>query len=335
MRGHKVTRAAAIVLLLAHSIQAVGQESNAEAKAGNLKEVPQSELDRLEKERTTPQPTDLIAKISIANKPVANLEVELEIKRTYGFFSGAGNPPISSRTPSNDNGELRFDNENNWIRDRVVGQIAYGDTSNELRPEEVAQEQIDRFSTFTWKISGYWPKPNSRIELSSVGSPKLWCQRDNDVELALPELHFVAVRAMDWKSEKPCAQVRLHLNTRLRQPIKFQDGQFRSVDGFAWTDHYGIARLWLPQGDYSCFFQSTVAFAAIESNQQNLANVPIPVFSPIPVRMHGGLDNFRTEAYVRRSSWFPDNPSIQVRPPSDGKVAIQDLRIVGPERMVP
>ncbi|MEM8735967.1 MAG: hypothetical protein AAGG44_17190, partial [Planctomycetota bacterium] len=149
-------------------------------------------------------------------------------------------------------------------------------------------------------------------------------------------LHFVAVRAVDWKSGKPFAQVRLQLNTKLREPIQFEAGRFDSVEAYAWTDHYGVARFWMPEGEYTAMYQTTVAFEGIDSKKQTLDASPLTDFAPKPTGMSGGwVDGARRRAYVLRSNYFREDPPVQVRAPKGGKVTIRDVRVVGSKKMVP
>lgn len=307
-------------------------QSQSESDVFELEDVSKEQLERERLEMVTPQPSDLIARVAFGGSPVQNLAVELAIKRTYGFFSGSGNPPIQPRTLSNKLGEVRFDNSEDWIRDRVVGQIAFGGKSSR-DADDVTQAEINGFNSYTWTVRGYWPEPNCRIQLQARANPKLWCQQEGSVELTLPPLHCVAVRAVDMETGKSYAQVRIQLTNRFTGPIQYKGCTFQSVDGYAWTDNYGIATLWMPEGEYRVMHQPTVAFEAIELQEKHLTEEPVPQFGKTP-------DGFwtlqaRGASYKVRQQWLPDEPNIQVAPAKNGKVLIQNATIKALPRVLP
>jgi hypothetical protein len=115
---------------------------------------------------------------------VAGLYAAVEIRRTVGFFTGSGTPPITSRTASNAKGELRFLNDSNW-REWIDAEL-----TAQAHKTQAAKKDFWDFTAFRWKLYGSWPQTNSRLELYSTGKPALW--RNNEpIAFAVPFLQKV------------------------------------------------------------------------------------------------------------------------------------------------
>ena len=191
-------------------------------------------------EHRTPKPDDLIAYVEGEDgKPISGVEAKLDIKRTVGFFSGAGTPPIASRTPSSNSGELRFSNESNW-RDWIAAELAAKSTDGRKSRDLV--KVISEFKAYHWTVNGYWPRTNSRIEFVSSGKPALWNDTE-PIKLLIPSLHATRIRVTSQGDHAPLANVRLWIT---QFGIRTGNELWDSVSGFAWTDATGSALLWLP-----------------------------------------------------------------------------------------
>ena len=171
-------------------------------------------------EISTPQPDDHIAYVRGEDGvPISGVEAKVDIQRTVGFFTGAGTPPIASRSLSNAEGELRFSSETNW-RDWIAAEIAARDADSGKLPDETRELE---FKDYRWTVSGYWPSTNSRIEFQATGRPALWNNGDR-VELILPALQRTRIRVVADGDGKPLANVRLWITQRYQAKKFIRNG---------------------------------------------------------------------------------------------------------------
>ena len=153
----------------------------------------------------TQKPEDLIAYVKSADgKPVSGVEVKVV------FFAGFGTPDISSLTTSSltasdADGKTRFSNDQNW-RNWIKAEVA---AKNKSKSRDESHEATE-FKAFSWCLSGYWPRANSRIQLETYGRPGLW-QGDEPVVLQLPELHATRIQVSSDVDLAPLSNVRLEI----------------------------------------------------------------------------------------------------------------------------
>ena len=281
-------------------------------------------------ENSTPQPDDHIAYVRGEDGvPISGVEAKVDIQRTVGFFSGAGTPPIASRSLSNADGELRFSNESNW-RDWIRAEIAARDADSGKLPDETRETE---FKAYHWTVSGYWPSTNSRIEFQATGRPDLWRNGD-PVELILPALHATRIRAVADADGKTLANVRLWITQQ--QQAKNVHSQWDKIGAYAWTDASGLAFVWLPKGSYDVRWDTTVAStgATVSSdlNDMRIAAEFGELKRPLPPRNAMG-DQKRVAAFNREAFWWNENQKPLVV--SDGECDVYELAIEAPLVIVP
>lgn len=280
-------------------------------------------------ENRTPQPDDHIAYVRGEDGvPISGVEAKVDIQRTVGFFTGAGTPPIASRSLSNADGELRFSSETNW-RDWIKAEIAARDADSGKLPDETREIE---FNAYRWTVSGYWPSANSRIEFQATGRPALWRNGD-PVELILPALQPTRIRTVSDGDGKPLANVRLWI-TQQHQAKKVHS-QWDKIGAYAWTDASGLAFVWLPKGSYDVRWDTTLAStgATVRSDLKDMRTAEFGELKrPLPPR-NAMADQKRVTAFNRGAFWLNESQMSLVV--SDAEPDVYELAIEAPLVIVP
>jgi hypothetical protein len=283
-----------------------------------------------EPENRTSQPGDLIAYVeSEDGKPISGVDAKLEITRTVGFFSGAGTPPIASRRPSSNKGELRFSNGSNY-RDWIQAEVASRKSNN--RKTRDGAEDITQFKAYRWTVSGYWPRTNSRIEFRASGRPELW-DGGKAVRLILPALHPTRVRVASTTDGSPLANVRLWITQQ--HGHRLGDQRWDTVGGFAWTDTTGTALIWLPNGSYDVRWDTTLSIAGIDA-KSDLFDIRTTEFGE-PGRLspprNALADQSRVTAFQSNGFWWKDTQAALIV--EDASPDIYQIEVEPPLLIVP
>ena len=257
---------------------------------------------------------------------VTGLHAAVEIRRTVGFFSGSGTPPLTSRTGSNAKGELRFSNEANW-RDWIDAELAAHATKN-----QVAKKDISGFKAFRWKLDGYWPETNSRVEMYSTGKPALW-RNNESISLAFPSLQKVRVIIKSQADSKPLANV--HLQFRIEQNPRRQDRLWDEVNACAWSDATGVAVVWLPKGEYRVLWDPTTAINGCSTPSElfSIEDKRFGELSRLRDSRNALVDEARREA-MRPQYFFFNDDQVPLRV-NEVMPEVYELKIEAPLTIVP
>ena len=270
---------------------------------------------------------DMLARVSFENgEPVSGIRAEVQIKRSVGTFTGSGTPPITSYRASSQSGELRFPESSHW-RDWVKLELAH---RNPKKPKNEL-DQAD-FHDFQWKLDGYWPQTNSRLEFLSNGKPALW-KKNETIDFVIPQLQRVRIVVMSDTDNKPLANVRLTIRWEFRN--RPQNRFWDDINAYAWTDATGSAVVWLPKGDYRVLWEPTIAIPGFTApsdlfliQDSRFGTQPLSLGSRNPM-----VDQPRKEAFVPRTGFFNDYQA----PLRVGDVApeIYELKIQPPLLILP
>ena len=269
---------------------------------------------------------DLLARVTFENgEPVSGIRAEVQIKRTVGMFTGSGTPPITSYHASSQSGELRFPEDPHW-RDWIKLELAH---RNPKKPKNEL-DQAD-FHDFQWKLDGYWPLTNTRIEFVSSGKPALW-KKNETIDFVIPQLQRVRIVVKSDMDNKPLANVRLTIREFRNRP---QKRLWNDINAYAWTDATGSAVVWLPKGDYRVLWDPTIAIAGYAA-ASDLFLIQDSRFGPLPLTTgsrNSMVDQPRKEAFTYRSGFFNDYQA----PLLVGDVApeIYELKIQAPIQILP
>ena len=263
---------------------------------------------------------DLIAYVKSADgKPVSGVEVKV------AFFADSGSPCINALTTSDAEGKIRFSADSNW-RNWIKGEI---NAKNKNKSLDESPDLTD-FRAFSWCLSGYWPRANSRIQLDTHGRPGLW-QGDEPVVLQLPELHATRIQVSSDVDRVPLSNVRLDILPHL---AKRSTGLWERVRAFAWTDACGSALVWLPNGEYDVRWNTTTAAigAKAKSDLFAIEKTEFGFLGPTSSSNMMGVQE-RDAAFERKTFFWNDSqPTLRVEnsPPGVYELSIEPPTVIVP-----
>ncbi|MEP3482759.1 MAG: hypothetical protein ABJZ55_26175 [Fuerstiella sp.] len=283
-----------------------------------------------ERIRRTPMRNDLIAHLATpSGKPISGLEVSIAVKRKYGAFSGAGDAPFRARTPSNNQGQIRFKSSLSLWKQNILPELVEQGVLSETGTP--TNEDYKKFKNFKWTVEGYSSSTKSRIKLESLGAPSLWLD-SAEVALVIPKLQFVRIKVTSNTDGKPLANVRLWARQNL---FKMPDSTWWNVDCYAWTDVTGSAGLWLPSGNYRVHWNTTHAMLGVDM-ESSVFDAGEHQFSPIVEPESGRnteMDSQRERVFLSKRFWWrEDQPSLEV---ADTQPEIYQLRLEPPAVIIP